>query len=73
MISSPDDGGVIVAGGNVPFAPGCNSAWCAVDKILELRADGDAWNEIGKLNEKRYSTLGPILDTFWRLVLNDTP
>ena len=47
MISSPDDGGVIVAGGNVPRT---NSAWNAVDKILELRADGDAWNEIGKLN-----------------------
>ena len=66
MISSPDDGGVIVAGGNVPFAPGCNSAWCAVDKILELRADGDAWNEIGKLNEKRYShILIPIPDSYY--------
>ena len=63
MISSPDNGGVIVAGGNVP---GTNSAWNAVDRILELRADGDAWNEIGKLNEKRYShVLIPIPDSYY--------
>ena len=54
MISSPDDEGVIMAGGFYK------------DKILELRADGDAWNEIGKLNEKRYShVLIPIPDSYY--------
>ena len=59
MISSPDGEGVIVAGGHVP---GIN----AVDPILELRAGGDAWNEIGKLTEKRrYHVLIPIPDSYY--------
>ena len=59
MISSPDGEGVIMAGGNVP---GIN----AVDPILELRADGDSWNEIGKLNEKRRNhVLIPIPDSYY--------